>query len=382
MTPRLLAADGPARERSCPTWCRPPPCSVRCSPRRPGRWALSDAVQVVSGTPDILAAAVGSGAVRDYEPHLCVGTSSWLSCHVPFKKTDMLHQMGTLPSALPGPLPARQRAGVRGHLPVLPQGQHPLPGARPAPRTHLRASTERRARARRQRSAPLHALAQRRAQPVDDHSLRGGFVNQSLETTRGHLVRAVLEGVALQLAAGCFGYVEQFVRPHAGLAAHHRRRRPLEAVVPDLRGRARPAHPSGGRARAGQRPGRGLPGGGGAGQLTVDEIPELVPVADTFEPDAEEPRPLRRALPGVPPPLQEQQVPLRAAQPAPECLSAPRDRSQEAQPWRCPSSARTSLYRVPPQLLAVAERYLKDVPLVRDRLDKETARCWPAWRAA
>ncbi|MGZ3458363.1 MAG: xylulokinase, partial [Archangium sp.] len=63
---------------------------------------LSGKVQVVTGAPDILAAAVGSGAVRDHEPHLCIGTSSWLSCHVPYKKTDVLHQMCSLPSALPG----------------------------------------------------------------------------------------------------------------------------------------------------------------------------------------------------------------------------------------------------------------------------------------
>ncbi|MDL1897984.1 xylulose kinase, partial [Anaerolineae bacterium CFX7] len=32
--------------------------------------------------------------------------------------------------------------------------------------------------------------------PVDDHSVRGGFFNQSLQTTRAHMIRAVMEGVA------------------------------------------------------------------------------------------------------------------------------------------------------------------------------------------
>jgi xylulokinase len=63
---------------------------------------LSKGVKVVSGTPDLQSAAVGSGAVRDYDGHLYVGTSSWLLTHVPFKKTDMFHNMGTIPSALPG----------------------------------------------------------------------------------------------------------------------------------------------------------------------------------------------------------------------------------------------------------------------------------------
>ena len=63
---------------------------------------LREHVQVVSGTPDLQSAAVGSGAVRDYEPHLHVGPSSWLTCHVPFKKTDLFHNIASLPSAIPG----------------------------------------------------------------------------------------------------------------------------------------------------------------------------------------------------------------------------------------------------------------------------------------
>ena len=65
-------------------------------------FGLNADVQVVSGTPDVQSAAVGSGAVKDYEGHFYVGTSSWLVCHVPFKKTDIFHNMGTIPSAIPG----------------------------------------------------------------------------------------------------------------------------------------------------------------------------------------------------------------------------------------------------------------------------------------
>ena len=54
------------------------------------------------GTPDLQSAAIGSGAVRDFEGHLYVGTSSWLTCHVPFKKTDLFHGVASLPSPLPG----------------------------------------------------------------------------------------------------------------------------------------------------------------------------------------------------------------------------------------------------------------------------------------
>ena len=57
---------------------------------------------VVTGTPDLHSAAIGSGATRDFQAHLYVGTSSWLTCHVPFKRTDMLRNIASLPSAIPG----------------------------------------------------------------------------------------------------------------------------------------------------------------------------------------------------------------------------------------------------------------------------------------
>ena len=63
---------------------------------------IHNSIAVVGGTPDLQSAAIGSGAVRDFEGHLYVGTSSWLTCHVPFKKTDLFHGIASLPSPLPG----------------------------------------------------------------------------------------------------------------------------------------------------------------------------------------------------------------------------------------------------------------------------------------
>ena len=63
---------------------------------------LSEDVQVVMGTPDIQAAAIGSGAVRDYEAHAYIGTSSWIVAHTPTKKTDAIHGIAAIPSAIPG----------------------------------------------------------------------------------------------------------------------------------------------------------------------------------------------------------------------------------------------------------------------------------------
>ena len=62
---------------------------------------LSPEVAVVAGAIDSTAAAIGSGAVRDYETHLYIGTSSWLAAHVPFKKTDIMSALASVPCAIP-----------------------------------------------------------------------------------------------------------------------------------------------------------------------------------------------------------------------------------------------------------------------------------------
>jgi len=53
--------------------------------------------------------------------------------------------------------------------------------------------------------------------PVDDHLVRGGFFNQSLTTSREHIVRSVFEGVAYN-SRWLLKYVEQFIK------------RPVEAI--------------------------------------------------------------------------------------------------------------------------------------------------------
>jgi len=63
---------------------------------------LSKSVKVIVGSPDHQSACLGSGAVRDYEGHIYIGTSSWVECMVPFKKTDILHALASIPTSIPG----------------------------------------------------------------------------------------------------------------------------------------------------------------------------------------------------------------------------------------------------------------------------------------
>jgi len=179
-------------------------------------WGLREDVQVVMGSPDIHSAAVGSGAVRDYETHLYIGTSSWLTCHVPFKKTDLFHNLAALPSAIPGRYlltNEQETAGaclqyLRDNL-IYPRDSLSN-GEKPANAYQLFDQIAERVPTGSQGLIFTPWLYGERT-PVDDHLVRGGFFNQSLHTTREHMVRAVFEGVAFN-SRWLLKYVEAFIK--------------------------------------------------------------------------------------------------------------------------------------------------------------------------
>jgi len=176
---------------------------------------LREDVQVVMGSPDVHSAAVGSGAVRDFEAHLYIGTSSWLTCHVPFKKTDIFHNLAALPSAIPGRYLLTNEQESAGHcLQFLRDNlffhQDELSiGEAPENAYKLFDQIAERTPAGSEKLIFTPWLYGERA-PVDDHLVRGGFFNQSLQTTREHMVRAVFEGVAFN-SRWLLKYVEQFI---------------------------------------------------------------------------------------------------------------------------------------------------------------------------
>jgi len=177
---------------------------------------LSPDIPVITGTPDVPGAALGSGAVQDYQGHLYIGTSSWLTCHVPFKKTDVFHNMASLPSALPGRyFVANEQETAGACLTFLRDNilynkdellqEYQVPDvykifdrivSRVPPGSNKVIFTP--------------WLYGERT-PIENHSVRAGFFNQSLDTTREHLIRAVFEGVAFN-AKWLLGYVEKFIK--------------------------------------------------------------------------------------------------------------------------------------------------------------------------
>lgn len=166
---------------------------------------LPTSTRVVAGIPDLHAAAVGTGMVRDFETHIAISTSSWIGCPVPFKKTDVLHPMASLPGLRPDSYVlanSHETAGKclqwlrdtlfpgRSYDDLLAMAATSPPGANDVLFTPW-------------------LLGER--SPVDDRSARAGFHNLSIETTGADLVRAVLEGVAHN-ARWLHEHVERFCK--------------------------------------------------------------------------------------------------------------------------------------------------------------------------
>jgi xylulokinase len=148
--------------------------------------------RVVTGSPDLHSAALGTGAIREGEPHLTISTTSWISMPFPRKKTDAMRSIATVPG-----LDSSSYLVVNNHeaaglcLRWLRESFH----------TDAPADFER-----------LIELAQAadpgsggviftpwiagERSPVDDRNARGGWHNVSVETGNAELIRAVLEGVA------------------------------------------------------------------------------------------------------------------------------------------------------------------------------------------
>jgi xylulokinase len=168
---------------------------------------LSREVLVVTAIPDLHAAALGAGATALYETHLALSTTSWISCPVPKKKTDVAHNIAAVP-------------GLSNDSYVLIDNQETaakalewLQGVMAGSGTKLNFAELGELAA----ASPPGAngvrltpwLAGERS-PIDNKHIRAGFTNLSITTTSADLVRSVMEGVAAN-SSWLFGYVEKFV---------------------------------------------------------------------------------------------------------------------------------------------------------------------------
>jgi xylulokinase len=161
---------------------------------------LPEGTPVVVGAGDVACVAVGSGAVKEGEFFVYIGTSDFMGVHIKERKTDISHYMGTVCSAIPDMYlyTGEQETGgtcldwVRDQVfkwETEKQGEKVYdlmeqsaidvpPGSKGLMFTPWLSGEK---------------------TPFDNNTIRGGFHNLSIEHNRGIIVRAVMEGVALNM---------------------------------------------------------------------------------------------------------------------------------------------------------------------------------------
>jgi xylulokinase len=167
---------------------------------------------VVTGIPDLHAAVVGSGAVGLYQTHVSISTTAWIGARVPFKKTDAIHSIATVPGLDERhPIVANNHETGGAALQWLREqviappdgllgggsgiGDRGLAPEAAAPSFDDLTALAATAPAGSEGLLFTPWLSGERS-PVDDKLLRGGWLNVSLRTDRAAMVRSVLEGVA------------------------------------------------------------------------------------------------------------------------------------------------------------------------------------------
>jgi len=163
---------------------------------------LEKDVKVVAGSIDNTAAAIGAGTVEDYSVHLYVGTSSWMAAHVPYKKTDITSSLASVPCAIPDRyLLTALQATAGGNLTflrdkILYHQDELLQEAQVPDIFKVLDQIAERVPAGSNGIIYTPWIWGERA-PVDDPYLRAGLFNMSLNNNREDIIRAFLEGVAL-----------------------------------------------------------------------------------------------------------------------------------------------------------------------------------------
>ena len=162
---------------------------------------LSPSTPVVAGVGDSNASLIGSGAVHDFDSIIYIGTSLYMTCHLPFKKTDLTHFM----TALPSPFKERyyllgeQGAGGKCVEFYLKHLIYPDDGFATGPKpedAYIRFNTMASQAPAGSGGVIFLPWLNGALVPSEAPHARGGFMNLALNTTRHQMARAVMEGLA------------------------------------------------------------------------------------------------------------------------------------------------------------------------------------------
>jgi xylulokinase len=164
---------------------------------------LAPRTPVFSGVNDTQAVAVGTGTFQQGHGGINIGTTSQVLAHVGFKRTDIEHEIVSTPSPIPGRYVALAENGLGAK--TLDHFLRNVAFAGDALADHSAEDPFAQVEDVVGDVPPgsgnllfLPWLAGSQA-PSANPNARGAFLNISLDTTRAHMVRAILEGVAFSL---------------------------------------------------------------------------------------------------------------------------------------------------------------------------------------
>ncbi len=167
------------------------------------RLGLPKEAVVLPGINDTQAGGVGASAFTGDHAGISIGTTAVCITHVDFKKTDILNSLVSMPSPIDDKYFVMAEAGIGGgaleyfleRLVFATDrfGNHSLEEKFEALEDAIQ-STEPGSN-----GVLFLPWLTGSMTPVEDGRVRGGFLNLSLTTTREHLARSVLEGVAFNI---------------------------------------------------------------------------------------------------------------------------------------------------------------------------------------
>jgi xylulokinase len=179
-----------------------------------GELGLSPSTPVIVGSNDTNASVIGAGAVRDFDGIIYIGTSLVLTCHLPFKKTDPFHTMTTMTSGIRDRylLMAEQGTGGKAlefFLRNIVYAEDEFATGDMPGDSFTRANTIAAGVPAGCDGILFMPWLNGTLCPEENGDARGGFFNMSLSSTRSHMTRAVMEGLAFN-SRWTLQYAEKF----------------------------------------------------------------------------------------------------------------------------------------------------------------------------
>jgi xylulokinase len=162
---------------------------------------LAPGIPVICGVSDSNASVVGSGAAADFDSIIYIGTSLYMTCHVPFLKTDLIHMLTAIPSPFPDTWMVFGEQGAGGKcveffLNDMVYARDGFQTGDLPPDAYLRFNESAAAAPPGSGGVLFLPWMNGSVVPCEDPHARGGFINISFRTRRSHLARAVMEGIA------------------------------------------------------------------------------------------------------------------------------------------------------------------------------------------